>query len=158
VEGFVWIGKTAAVSGVARETQLLFGRAVQFAFALREVGGIEHVPRKATRARAEGITANRAAVTFPQTNPALGERRAARWIEVRHQFLFELAIAGRKVKFRRGPGDFVVVHEFVAVVADFLVSAVAAKLRKCALKEVPTFARFREIFGRDLRIRRFEFW
>jgi hypothetical protein len=58
---------------------------------------------------------------------------------------------GGDIELARGPGHFVVVNEFIAVVSDLLVGAVLAMFLDRALEKLPTFARFGEIQLRGFR-------
>src|SRR5262245_14827228 len=58
---------------------------------------------------------------------------------MREEFRVHGGIAGGEEHFGGGPGEFVVVHEGVAVVGDFLIGAVAAVLGDGALEEGPAF-------------------
>src|SRR5207237_639882 len=92
--------------------------------ALRQVRGVEPLARDATGPRGEGIVAGRAAVGFEEAPPGVAARLAACGIVPLPETVVVLCLAGCQEELGGRPGEFVVVHELVAVVGDPLVGTV----------------------------------
>ena len=146
-------GKAQAVGALIRPAHLVLRAGDELGFAFLQICRVEFFRRQQPVARAEDVAAEGVPVGLGEPPPAPALHVAALRIEVRHQLLLDLRVAGRQEHLHRRPRQLVVVHEEVPVVGDLLVGAIAAVFRDRVLQEFPPLLRGFEIFRGFLRIR-----
>lgn len=105
----------------------------------------------------EGVAADGIAIGFVQAPPGPAMGLAIGRVEGFDEMRMEVFVLGREEQFGGGPGDFVVVEEFVAVMGEFLIGAVGAEFFQSAVEEGPALESAVEVILSGLGIDRLEF-
>src|SRR2546421_5369300 len=134
-------GEAGPVGAVVGAAELVLGGGDDLPLALSPQPKIELVGLDPSGRNGKGITADGAPVGVVQAPPTpFPGVRVVRIEPLEQAFLIGLVAGGDK-QFAGGPGQFIIVHEFVAVMSDSLVGARLAIFSDRLFEEVPAFLR-----------------